>query len=198
MRRLALLTVALTVSACSAFSGGPPAARTYRLVYPAPAPEAAAPLGVVRVGPFGIAQAYDRLDFLYRDGVYEIGVDNYNAWIAAPAGMLADLLARDLMAAGLATAVLQSASALPADYELSGRIEELEERATGGCTAHLRLRALLVRVQEKGPRQVVFEAVFESDQPCTAGDPASFAEAMSRAAETVSAQVRARMAGARG
>lgn len=194
MRRLAVLTAALTVSACSAFSAGSPPVRTYRLAYPAPAPETDTPIGIVRVGPFSAAQAYDRLAFVYREGVFEIGIDNYNAWIAAPSSMLGDLLARDLVAARLATAVLQGASALPADYELGGRIEEIEEHASGGCTAHLRLRALLVRVQEKGPRQVVFEDVFESEQPCTAGDPDSFAEAMSRATESVSAQLRARMA----
>ena len=195
MRRLAVLTAALTVSACSTFSSGPPPTRSYRLVYPAPAAETTTPLGIVRVGPFGSAQVYDRLPFVYRDGVYEVGVDNYNAWITAPSGMLGDLLARDLAASGIASAVLQGASALPADYELSGRIEEIEERPAGGCTAHLRVRALFVHVQDKGPRQVIFEDTFENDQPCTAGDPDSFAEAMSRAAESVSAQVRARIAG---
>ena len=193
MRRLAVLATALTVSACSVVQSSGPPVRTYRLTYPAPAPEAATPLGVVRVGPVGSARVYDRLDFLYRDGTYEIGVDHYNAWITAPSGMVADLLARDVGAAGLATAVLQGASALPADYELSGRIEEIEESPTGGCSAHLRLRARLVRVPDKGPRQVVFEETFGSDQPCTPGDPDSFAAAMSRATEDVSAQLRARM-----
>lgn len=197
MRRLALLTLTLTVSACSVFQSAAPPVRHYRLAYPAPAPEATASLGVVRVGPFSTTRAYDRLDFLYRDGPYAVGIDHYNAWIAAPSGMLADLLARDLAAAGLASAVLQGASPLSPDYELTGRLEEIEETPTGGCTAHLALRARLVRLQDQAPRQLVFEDVFTSDQPCTAGDPDSLAEAMSRAAENVSAAVRARMAEAK-
>ena len=152
----------------------------------------------MRVGPFSSAQAYDRLGFIYREGTYDVGVDNYNAWIAPPAGMLADLIARDLATSRAASAVLQGPSAMTPDYELSGRVEELDERETGGCTAHLRLRALFVRIDPKGPRQVVWEDVFASDQPCTPGDPQSFAEAMSKAAQEVSTAVVARVAGEAG
>lgn len=192
MPRLLLLLAALPLAACSTI-GGPPVARTYRLTYPEPARESGAPLGIVRVGPFATAQVYDRQGFVYRDGVYEVGVDPYNGWIAAPAAMLTDLLARDLAATGVATAVIQAASALPADYELGGVIEEIVETDAGGCTALLRVRALLIRIDQRGPRQVAFEEVFTSEQTCTAGDPASFAEAMSLAAAEVSAAVRARM-----
>ena len=101
--------------------------------------------------------------------------------ITAPAGMIAELLARDLATSHVASAVLQGPSALIPDFELSGRIEELDELDTSGCSARLRLRVLLVRVGASGPRAPLFEELFESEQPCTAGDPSSFAEAMSRA-----------------
>lgn len=197
MRRLALLAVALAASACSTFNPAPPV-RTFRLSYPAPAPAYDAPAGVVRVGPFSSAQVYDRVDFIYREGPYGVGIDSYARWITAPSGMLADLIARDLAAARIASAVLQGASALPADHELGLRIEELDERDDGGCSAHLRVRALLVRIGARGPRTPVFEEVFENEQPCTAGDPASFAEAMSRAAQEISEQVIARIAASTG
>lgn len=193
MRRLLLLLVTVALAGCSTIGGGPPPARTYRLAYPPPAPAGTAPIGIIRVGPFATAQVYDRQGFVFRDGTYEVGVDPYNGWIAAPAAMFADLLARDLAAAGTASAVIQTASALPADYELGGTIEEIVETDTGGCTALLRVRVLLVRIHERGPRQIAFEEVFESSQPCTPNDPASFAEAMSLAAAEVSAAVRARM-----
>ena len=195
MRRLAPLAVALLVSACSTFRGAPPVARSYRITYPPPAPAYdSAPAGVVRVASFSTAPIYDRLGFVYREGPYDVGVDNYNSWITAPAGMIGDLLARDLATARVASAVLQGPSALTPDFEVSGRIEELDELDTNGCSARLRLRVLLVRVGASGPRQPVFEDVFESEQPCTAGDPSSFVEAMSRAAQEVSAQVVARVA----
>jgi len=43
---------------------------------------------------------------------------------------------------------------------------------------------------------VLFEDIFASDQPCTPGDAASFAEAMSKAAQDVSTQVVARVVAA--
>lgn len=196
MSRPLLLLSAVSFAACSAIGGGPPPARTYRLAWPPPAREAGAPLGIIRVGPFATAQIYDRQGFVYRDGVYEVGVDPYNGWIAAPAAMFADLLARDLAAAGTATAVVQAASALPADYEIGGQIEEVVETDAGGCSAELRVRVLVVRMDQRGPRRVVFEDVFTAIRPCAPGDPASFAEAMSLAANEVSAAVRARLKGA--
>jgi ABC-type uncharacterized transport system auxiliary subunit len=195
MRRVVPLVLALAVSACSVFQPAPPTPRTYRLAYPYPRPaHDTPPVGIVRVGPFSSAQVYDRLGFIYREGMYGVGVDNYNAWIAPPAGMLADLIARDLATSRTVSAVLQGPSAMTPDYELNGRIDELAERETGGCTAHLRLRALFTRLDPRGPRQVVFEEVFLSNQPCTPGDPESFAEAMSKAAQDVSSQVLARVA----
>src|SRR4029079_15638766 len=113
---------------------------TYRLSYPAPPPAYDAPLGVLRIAPFSTAPVYDRLDFVYRSGEYDVGIDNYNSWVTAPAAMIADLIARDLASARVASAVLQGPSALLPNYELSGRIEELAEVDAHGCTAHLPLR----------------------------------------------------------
>jgi ABC-type uncharacterized transport system auxiliary subunit len=196
MRRLLPLVLAVAVSACSVFQPAPPVPRSYRLSYPYPPPTYDMPAGIVRVGPFSSAQVYDRLGFTYRQGTHGVGVDPYNAWIAAPAGMLADLIARDLATSHAVSAVLQGPSAMTPDYELSGRVEELDERETGGCSAHLRLRALFVRIDATAPRKVLFEDVFSSDQPCTPGDPESFADAMSKAAQDVSTQVVARIVAA--
>jgi ABC-type uncharacterized transport system auxiliary subunit len=195
MRRLAPLAVALLLGACSTFRGAPPVARSFRLSYPPPAPAyESPPAGIVRVAPFSSAPVYVRLGFVYREGTYDVGVDNYNGWIAPPAGMIAELLARDLVTSHVASAVLQGPSALTPDFELSGRIEELDELDTSGCSARLRLRVLLVRVGASGPRTPLFEELFESEQSCSAGDPSSFAEAMSRAVQEVSGQVVARVA----
>jgi uncharacterized lipoprotein YmbA len=194
MPRLAILALAVLLSACAAFTAGPPAPRAYRLNYAPPAPAYDAPAGIVRVAPFSIAPPYDRLGFIYREGPYDVGVDNYNSWASAPGAMIADLIARDLGSARVAAAVLQGPSALAPDYELGGRVEEIDEVDDGGCTAHLRLRVLLTRIGASGPRGPVFEEVFASEQPCELGDPTSFAAAMSRAVADVSAQVAARVA----
>jgi ABC-type uncharacterized transport system auxiliary subunit len=146
----------------------------------------------VRVLPFGIATAYDSQSFLYRSGAYDVGIDYYNRWVGNPAHMITDLVVRDLAASKTVTAVVQTPSVLPADYELSGHIETLEERDEGSaCTAHLRLRIVLDRVSSQGHRYVVLQEGFTADAPCTPGDPESYAAAMSNAVQRVSDQIRA-------
>ncbi len=188
--RLAL-AAALLLTGCSAISPAAPHIRTFRLEYAPPAPSATPTAVTLRVAPFGIAAVYNRPGFVYREGPYEIAVDNYNWWLGEPAAMITDLLARDLAASERYQAVLQGPSALPSDYELNGQIEALEERTGGGCTAALRLRVFLVRVPPTGARTAVFEAIFEADEPCATNDPAAFAAAMSRALQRLSEQVQA-------
>jgi ABC-type uncharacterized transport system auxiliary subunit len=192
VHQLAALCMAIAIAGCAAFQTPPPA-RTFRLAYEPPDAQPEPPLPVVvRVVPFGIAATYDRQGFIYRSGPYDLGVDHYNRWLGSPAAILSDLVARDLAAAHAVSAVLQSPSALPNDYELSGYIETLEERDGGGsCTAHLRVRILLVRAPAHATRYVVLEQGFVADEACTPGDPAAYAAAMSHAAERISAETRA-------
>jgi len=190
-RRAACILLPLLLAACGALRSRPPE-QTYRMAYAPPAPAGGVP-ATLRVLPFGIAAAYDRMGFVYREGPYDVGVDNYHRWIADPAAMITDLVARDLAAADAFQAVLQSPSALPATYELSGWIETLEERDDEGCKAHIRLRALFVHITERGARQVLFEDSLTSDEPCTAGDASTFAGSMSRAVQQLSDDLRTRL-----
>jgi ABC-type uncharacterized transport system auxiliary subunit len=175
-----------------------PQVRTFRLAYPAPAAAGLPALPVtVRVVPFGIAAAYDRQAFTYREGDYGVGVDYYNRWLGSPASLITDLVARDLAASGRVQAVLQAPSALPSDYELNGQIETLEEQGDGGgCVAHLRLRIFLVRAPAEGRRHVVLQDDFAADEVCHRGDPSSYAQSMSRAVQQVSDALRTAAVGA--
>jgi len=183
---------AALVSGCAAMRVGN-TVRTFRIAYPPPTPVPGPPLPVtVRVMPFGVAIAYQSESFVYRTGPYDIGIDPYNRWITSPAGQITDLLARDLAASHAVQVVLQSPSALPADYELGAHIETLEERdRDGGCAAHLRLRQFFVRVPRRGVREVAQQSDFSVDEPCAPGDPESYVAAMSRAVQKVSEEVRA-------
>jgi ABC-type uncharacterized transport system auxiliary subunit len=180
------LAMALLLGGCAAMRSAP-TVHTFRLEYPPPEP-AGTPLPVtVRVVPFGIAAAYDHTGFTYRATGAEAGVDYYNRWIDNPARLITDLVARDLAASHRVAAVLQAPSAVPADYELSGQVEAIEEEDDrDGCTAHVRLRVLVVRVPMDGRRRVLLQDGFTADEACTPGVPHSYAEATSRAVRQVS------------
>jgi ABC-type uncharacterized transport system auxiliary subunit len=180
-----VLAIAAVLGGCAALQPTP-AQRVFVLEYPAPPPAVRRVEAVLRVMPFGSDAVYDRQGFVYREGPYEIAVDSYNLWVAAPASMITDLVARDLAAAGLFTAVLSAPSALAAQYELSAQIEVFEERAENSCTARAGLRALLIQSPARAARRVVFEETFAADEPCDGYGADAFAAAMSRAVQRVS------------
>lgn len=192
VRCRAAIVLPLLLAGCAAMRP-PPEMRTYRLAYPPPEASAAPPLPVtVRVMPFGIAAAYDSLAFIYRSSAYDVGTDPYDRWVANPASMIADLVARDMAASRTVRAVLQAASAVPYDYELSGQIETLEERDEGGsCSAMLRVRIALAAVPQRGPRTVAMQDIFTAETPCSQASADGYAEAMSRAVQQVSDAIRA-------
>lgn len=195
MRRASLILAALLVAGCAALANRPAEVRTYRMAYLPPEPVGTAPLPVtVRVAPFGVAAVYDRQSFLYREGPYDISADYYSRWIASPGVIVSDLIARDLATSGMVKGVIQSASALAADYEISGHIDTLEERDEDGCSAHVRLRIVLTRVPPRAPRYIVVQKGFVADEPCQPGDPASYAAAVSLAVERISSEIRALLA----
>ena len=183
------LAMALLLAGCAAIRSAP-TVHTFRIEYPPPEPAGAPLPATARVVPFGIAAAYDHTGFTYRTTSVEAGVDYYNRWIDNPARLITDLIARDLAASHRVAAVLQGPSAVPADYEISGQVEAIEEEDDrDGCTAHVRLRVLVVRAPMDGRRRVLLQDAFSADAACTRGVAQSYAEATSQAVRQVSVRV---------
>ncbi len=66
----------------------------------------------------------------------------------------------------------RGASLLPSDYQLNGFIEEIEEAAAAGaCSAHLRLRATLLRVRPGKGDPVLLQRAYGADEPCPCNQP---------------------------
>lgn len=192
MRRGRCAWLALSVALCGCVGSlkvPAPEVREYRLDYISPAINSTPLPAVLHVSRFRAAAVYARQPIVYRDGAYATGTYFYHRWIANPANMLADLLARDLAASGLYRAVQQGASMLPADYELGGEVDEIEERVDKeGCRAHLKLRVLLIRSRAKD-NPLVMRQSYVAEAPCPSRTPEAFVAAMSRAVQDVSARL---------
>lgn len=188
--------VLLGAAGCVTLSQPAPDVRTYRLDYPPPVPAAAGRLPVVlRVAPLSTAAVYDRLAIVYRDGTYRTGTYPADRWSATPGQMVADLLARDLAAAGTYEAIQQGPSPVPGDYQLGGQIEEFEEREiAGACAARARIRFLLVRTAAGTGPPVILQATHEDDEPCACADARALAAAMSRVVGRISSRLLAELA----
>jgi ABC-type uncharacterized transport system auxiliary subunit len=195
-RNAALLAACAVIGGCLRLSQPAPQIRDYRLDYPRPAIDGT-PLGVVLGVPrLRVAAVYDRESMIYREGEQATGTDFYNRWSANPGSMVADLLARDFAESGLYRAVQRNPSSLPNDYQLSGEIEEIEERADSPtCNAHLRVRVLLVRIASAAD-PVQLQKTYAEDEPCPCNQPQAFAAAMSQALQRISEQVQRDVHGA--
>lgn len=183
-RFLALISL---LPGCVRLNQPAPRTREYRLDYPPPL-ITGTPLPVtVRVSRFGVAATYDRQPIVYREDAYSTSTYPYDRWSTNPGNMVADLLARDLAASGLYRAVQQGPSVLPSDFELTGEIEEIEERKTdGSCSARLRERLLLLHVQPTTRDPVLLRTTYAEAEPCRCNDPRALAQAMSDALERIS------------
>lgn len=193
-RALTVVSVLACVAGCVRISQPSPVIREFRLEYAPPAVSGTRLSVTVRVPPLDVAAIYDREPIVFRSDAYSTGTYFYTRWSTNPGQMLADLLARDLSNSGLYSAVKQGPSALPSDYQLSGRIEEIEEHvgaaASGSaCTAHLRLRLLLLRVRLGPSDSVLLQKTYAEEAPCSCHDARSLAAAMSGVAERISAQL---------
>ena len=189
LRGAALLLLGGLVAGCFHLSQPSPNIREYRLAYAPPA-ITDQPLPVtLRIAPLGVAAMYDRQSIVYGDDAYSGGSYYYARWSTNPSAMLTDLLARDFVDSHLYTAVQQGPSVLANDYQLGGEIEEIQEHMqASGCTARLRVRALLVRLRAAAV-PVLLQASFGAEEPCACNDVRALAEAMSKAMEQVSAQL---------
>jgi len=187
--RAVVLLLGALVSGCFHLSQPSPDIRDYRLSYPPPS-LAGEPLPVtLRIAPLGVVAMYDRQSVVYANDAYSGGTYYYARWSTNPGAMLTDLLARDFADSHLYAAVQEGPSAVPNDYQLGGEVEEIEERVTAsGCSARLRLRALLVRVRA-GSAPVLLQSSYAAEQACVCNDGAALAEAMSKAMEQVSVQL---------
>ncbi|MFI5396660.1 MAG: ABC-type transport auxiliary lipoprotein family protein [Candidatus Binatia bacterium] len=185
-----LLPLVGLLAGCVRLGVRAPQIRDYRLDYTPPV-VAGAPLPViVAIGPLAVAAVYDREPIISREKTYATEAYFDSRWSANPGNMVADLLARDFVDSGLYRAVQRGPSLLPNDYQISGQIEEIEERVTDrACTAHLRLHILVVRMRPTKGEAVLSQQVYVGDEPSACNAPPALAAAMSQAMADVSARM---------
>jgi ABC-type uncharacterized transport system auxiliary subunit len=190
MKRGAVVFLAL-LGGCINLRVPAPEVHDYILDYPPPPAASERQPVIIRLAPLGAGAVYDRQSIVYREGPYVTGAYLHDRWMANPAKMIGDLLARDMAASEVYRAVQHGPSTLPADYEVTGEVESIEERiGQGAGHAHLALRILLARTRTKeGASRVLFQRTYSADVPCETSGPNLLVAAMSRAAADVSFRI---------
>ncbi|HPD56787.1 MAG TPA: ABC-type transport auxiliary lipoprotein family protein [Smithellaceae bacterium] len=164
----------------------------YILDYPAPAIKQMPQIDyTIRLNRFTIAAAYNTQNMIFRPDKYTLDYFSYNRWAVNPADMVADILQRDLQAAGLFGAVFSRYSIEDAHYILQGSIGEFFLRAEpNGKRAVLDIKVTLKDSKKReAQRRVVFQKIYYHEEPLTEQTPRGYCEAMSRALEKLSGQI---------
>jgi ABC-type uncharacterized transport system auxiliary subunit len=155
---------------------------------------------VIRVERFSAAPFYQSNRMLFKPGDYLSDGYRYHRWRAAPGDMLAYFIARDMQQSKAFRAVGPGTDVLPFTHTLQGTVDEFFEddglsggpRSGGprGREAVVAVTVVLLAENEIDlSRQIVMQQHFSARMPSRRKHPQAFAEAMSVAVQSLSAQI---------
>jgi ABC-type uncharacterized transport system auxiliary subunit len=104
----------------------------------------------VRVADFGIEQAYNRPEIVYRQSPFQLQYYYYRVWAVKPDRMVTDLVYHHILNSGLVANVIRRYDQAPKpDYDLGGDLEAVEEYDSGELWfAHLALTINVTRISD--------------------------------------------------
>lgn len=187
-----ILLFLILTSGCSL--GGKPAylIKQYIFEYPSPVVEGVVQTNeLIKVERFSVAQDFNTLSMVYRDGPFHRGVDPYNRWRINPGDMVTDYLMRDLRKAGLFRAVFSYNDGEDTRYLLEGRVDEFMELSEkDGKKAAFNLNVTLLDLAKKETiGKVVFQRDYRYIETLETHTPEGLAQAMSKAMGKFSKQL---------
>ncbi|MDD5674927.1 MAG: ABC-type transport auxiliary lipoprotein family protein, partial [Chitinivibrionales bacterium] len=104
----------------------------------------------IRLKDFEIEEAYSRPQMVYRQNPYELQYYYFQVWAVKPTRMITDLVQKHLLTANIVSHIVRRFDeGQQPDYELSGRIEAIEEYDSDQLWfAHLAMRLTLTRTRD--------------------------------------------------
>jgi ABC-type uncharacterized transport system auxiliary subunit len=133
----------------------------------------------VRIKKFDIEEAYARPQIVYRKSPFEMQYYFFRVWAVKPVDMVSDLLEKHLASANLVSHVIRRLDeGVKPDYELSGKIEALEEYDNENVWfAHFALRIQLTRIKDD---RIMYSRRFDDRKQVYQRDPESVVRELSR------------------
>ncbi|MBI3783561.1 MAG: membrane integrity-associated transporter subunit PqiC [Deltaproteobacteria bacterium] len=188
---MVLLISSALLAGCVQLAQPAPDLHSYRLDYAPPTSNSAPLAAVLRIAPFGVDAIYDREPIVFREDEYSTGVYHYHQWSSPPGTMIADLLARDLVASGAYRSIVVGPAVVIPDYHLDGFVEVIEERGkTHDCHAVLRLRVSLFRLHPAdNSNATALQKTYDTQVPASCNEPHALAAAISQCVEQTSRQL---------
>ncbi|MBD3391088.1 MAG: hypothetical protein GF418_03445 [Chitinivibrionales bacterium] len=133
----------------------------------------------IRVKKFDIEEAYARPQIVYRKSPFEMRYYFYRVWAVKPTDMITDLVEKHLSSVGLVSHVVRrfDQGSSP-DYELTGKIEAIEEYDNENVWfAHLAFRLKLTRLSDN---RTMYSRRFDDRKQVFQHDPELVVRELSR------------------
>ncbi len=145
----------------------------------------------LRIRQFTTNPLYATRAIVYKTKNYQAAEYIYHRWHIPPADMTAAALHQSFRPAVSSRGVFGPGALHPADYRLAGTMQTLLENYTvSPWQAELALVVTLVDMAAAEPRrQVLLQKRYTATEPCVRNNPRALAEAMSRALESVTAEI---------
>jgi ABC-type uncharacterized transport system auxiliary subunit len=192
MKYLFMVSIVLSLVACS-FGGKPSVmVEQYALEYPPPSVQSLSPMHeVIRLERFSVAQIFNHVKMVYRQKPTHYNDYAYHRWRANPGDMVGDSLLRDLRAAGIFKSVFSYRDMGNTPLILKGGVGEFyESDEKDGRKAILSVYITVIDTTSRElTKQIVFQKNYRYEEPVTEKTVQGFAQAMSRAVEKLSGQV---------
>lgn len=191
MQRVIFLAFILALLSGCASHTSLPDTRYYTLEYAPPEVSGQPVRAVVALNHFGAAPEFNTPRLIYRDLAFGRQDYAYHQWRAMPQTLFMDYLRRDLRESGFFTAVVGPGSSLPPTHQIEGILEEWMEVDTDQhwlANAAVTITLLDARAKDT-TGMVLFQKTYRESEPSARKNPASIADAMSRAVQKISGQI---------
>ncbi|MFO7930754.1 MAG: ABC-type transport auxiliary lipoprotein family protein [Thermodesulfobacteriota bacterium] len=189
---IVLAALAAAVYGCGAFKSQPEQIKLYTLSYPAPRALKTdfSSAALLEVKPFRAAGPYRSDRMVYAESKYKRSSYVYHKWQTEPAGMVGDLIMRDIRASQVAEAVVSDPDARQT-HSLRGNIEAFyEDDSQDPWEAVIEITFTLSENSANSPEsRVILHRTYTERKTLEQNNPLGLAEAMSRAVEKVSARM---------
>lgn len=165
----------------------------YTLEYEAPAlTESEALLFIIKVENFNAAPVYNTTAIIYKESTFKRASYPYHKWMTSPADIVTYMLGRDLKRAGMFKGVIMPGERnKDISFRLAGIIDEFHELDKGGEQYGV-LTVSITLTPEASARtkgMAIFQKSYSITEKMEKKNPASLAEALSRAMEKVSQEI---------
>ncbi|MFW6335352.1 MAG: ABC-type transport auxiliary lipoprotein family protein [Desulfosalsimonas sp.] len=189
---LIIAALAAATNGCGAFKSQPEQVKLYTLSYPAPRAlkTDSSPPALLEVKPFRAAGPYRSEKIVYAENKYKRSSYVYHKWQTEPAGMVGDLIMRDIRASQVAEAVVSTPDTQPT-HTLQGSIEAFyEDDSQDPWEAVVEITVTLSEDNPGSPESgVIMHRTYTERKTMEQNNPLGLAEAMSRAVEKVSSRM---------